>query len=242
MTLSQAFAPILLMLALLAGLVSPLQAQTPSTTAVVATPPQPTWQELSETQQQILAPLVDDWNGMENYRRKKWLGIAERYPRMGEEEQARVQRRMREWADMTPQQRKDAREKYRNIKQLPPERKQAVKQKWEEYANLPEEQRLQLKEAGAARPKTAPPAGLGTAFTTLPAKRVLTPLSPRPTADAQRPRPIPPSLPDAQERLQEGIIAPRQPRLLPLRIQAEGRLPSLLPPVAVRRASSTKKP
>jgi hypothetical protein len=56
---------------------TPIQAAT--NPVVIATPPQPTWAALSQEQQTILAPLAPEWNAMENYRRKKWLGIAQRY-------------------------------------------------------------------------------------------------------------------------------------------------------------------
>ena len=241
MTGSPASFPILLLLALLAGFVTPVGAQTPGTTAVVATPPQPAWQELDQTQQQILAPLAEDWNRMENYRRKKWLGIAARYPRMAEQEQERVQRRMREWADMTPEQRKEVREKYKNIKQLPPERKNAVKQKWQEYANLSEEQRLQLKEAGAARPRQAAPQGIGKAFTTLPL-RTLAPLSLRPAPAPPPPPPPPPAQPNRKRVLRQGRHTPIAPPPQILRIPGDGQIPSLLPPMPKRAPAPSRKP
>jgi hypothetical protein len=50
---------------------------------------------LSTQQKIILAPLVDEWDGMENIR---WLGIADRFPKMTAGRTARVQERMREWA------------------------------------------------------------------------------------------------------------------------------------------------
>ena len=79
------------------ALAAPLAAQ-PPTTAVIGTPPQPGWSLLSAQQKTILAPLAGEWDRMENIRRKKWLGIAERYPAMKPDEQRRVQERMREWA------------------------------------------------------------------------------------------------------------------------------------------------
>jgi hypothetical protein len=40
---------------------------------------QPSWSELNPDQKRILAPLSGDWDKMEGFRRKKWLGIAQRY-------------------------------------------------------------------------------------------------------------------------------------------------------------------
>ncbi|MBK1680076.1 DUF3106 domain-containing protein [Rhodocyclus tenuis] len=131
--------------------------------AVVATPAQPKWNELSFQQQSILVPLASDWNQMENYRRKKWLGIAQRFATMSPADQKRVQAQMYEWAKLTPQQRQAARERYQTVTQLPPEKKQELKEKWEVYVNLPEEEKRKLQEqaasVAAAKSRHAAPAG-----------------------------------------------------------------------------------
>lgn len=122
-----------------------------SPAAGVVTPSQPTWGQLSAEQHRILAPLVNEWDAMENVRRKKWLGIAERYARMSPKEQERVQARMREWVELTPQQRRDARNKFASLSRLPPEKREAVLQKWQEYENLPEEEKERLTQAAKAK-------------------------------------------------------------------------------------------
>ena len=123
--------------------------------AVVPPIKQPSWVELSADQREVLAPLAGEWDQFEYSRRKKWLGIAERYPAMKSEEQARVQRRMLEWVKLSPEERKLAREKYKKLQKAPPERKETVKQKWQEYKDLPEEekQRLQAEAAAKAKPR-----------------------------------------------------------------------------------------
>ena len=118
------------------ALVGTLAAE-PPTTAVIGTPPQPGWSLLSAQQKAILAPLAAEWDKLDNVRRKKWLGIAERYPGMKPEEQRRMQDRMREWANLTPEQRAKVRDSYKEFSQLPSEQKQTVKQKWEAYSSLP---------------------------------------------------------------------------------------------------------
>ena len=138
-------------LAISLALAGAVQADTP-TTVIIGTPPQPGWSLLSTQQKIILAPLVGDWDQMENIRRKKWLGIAERFPKMTPEEQARVQERMREWAALTPAQRAKVRDSYKEFNQLDPEKKLAVKKKWEAYSNLSEEDKVR------ARQPKAPPA------------------------------------------------------------------------------------
>lgn len=131
----------------------------PPTTAIIGTPPQPNWNQLSVDQKVVLAPLGNEWDQMEHVRRKKWLLITERFSKMKPEEQRRVQDRMREWALMTPDQRKKVRDSYKEFAQLPPEQKQAVKQKWETYSSLPEEEKAKAKEAAKASRETADPTG-----------------------------------------------------------------------------------
>lgn len=135
-----------------------------SSPTLVVTPPQPKWVELSALQKTILAPLAADWDAMEAYRRKKWIGIAQRFPAISEGEQLRIQGQMQEWTKLTPEQRQLAREKYQTMSQLPNERKQALKQQWEEYSSLPEaeKQRLQQVFNSSAPNKPAPTTALST--------------------------------------------------------------------------------
>ncbi len=128
----------------------------PPTTAVIGTPPQPAWSQLGAQLKGILAPLSKDWDSMENIRKKKWLGIAERYPSMKPDEQQRMQDRMREWAALSPSERSKVRDTYKDFTQLPAEQKQVVKQKWEAYSNLPPEERQRIRETGKSSKLLAP--------------------------------------------------------------------------------------
>ncbi|HEX6734897.1 MAG TPA: DUF3106 domain-containing protein [Azonexus sp.] len=113
---------------------------------------------MNSAQKEILAPLAKDWDAMESVRKKQWLGIAERYPRMKPNEQARVQARMQEWVRLTPEQRAKVRDSYKDFNQLPAEQKQTVKEKWKAYVNLPAEERQRLREEGKSAQLLAPPA------------------------------------------------------------------------------------
>ncbi len=130
----------------------------PPTTAVIGTPPQPSWSQLTVDQKVVLAPLGNEWDHMENIRRKKWLLIAERFNKMKPEEQRRVQDRMREWALMTPEQRAKVRDSYKEFAQLPPEQKQAVKEKWATYSSLPEEEKARVRQGAKPAVTPLPPA------------------------------------------------------------------------------------
>lgn len=96
----------------------------------------------------MLAPLAPEWDRMDAQRKQKWRGIAQRYPQMKPDEQARIHEQMRGWAQLSPSERREAREQYKSINKLPPEKKADVKQKWEQYQNLPPEQKREL----ASRP------------------------------------------------------------------------------------------
>ncbi|MCX7892411.1 MAG: DUF3106 domain-containing protein [Burkholderiales bacterium] len=127
--------------------------------------PGPAWSQLKPEQQRILAPLKEDWPNLEGFRKRKWIGLANSYPQMTRDEQARVQKRMRDWAALSREEREAAREFYREIEKLPPEKKQTVREKWEAYQQLPEEKRRELSSAGAkpgdppAATLVAPPPG-----------------------------------------------------------------------------------
>ena len=94
---------------------------------------QPSWEQLKPQQREVLAPLAQEWNNMDAAKRKKWLGIAKRYPGMTPSDQHRTQLQMRDWYSLTPEQREIVREKYKTIKKLPSYKRQEIKQKWREY-------------------------------------------------------------------------------------------------------------
>lgn len=115
-------------------------------TAAVA----PDWNGLTPQQQVILQPLREDWNHFDAKRRLKWIGIANRYPKMSVTEQTRVQIRMKEWASLTPEQREKARKKFLEIQQASPEKRDVLREKWQAYENLPAEEKERLRAARAA--------------------------------------------------------------------------------------------
>ncbi len=83
----------------------------------------PYWVELTVAQRDALKPLADDWERLDLQTKKKWVEIANRYPGMQPDEQVRTQQRMREWAQLTPEQRRTARDSFARIRALPPEQR-----------------------------------------------------------------------------------------------------------------------
>jgi hypothetical protein len=139
----------------------------PSQPAVVTAPPhkpaqtkfnskasvkssKPHWSNLTPAQQHALAPLAADWDKIDALRKEKWLAIANKFALMNPEEQQRVQDRMRDWAKLTPAQRRAAREAYARTKKLNANQKS---QKWQQYQSLPEEEKKRLAAEADAKHK-----------------------------------------------------------------------------------------
>ena len=104
----------------------------------IASKTKPYWTELTDKQRSALVPLEKCWDKISVPRKKKWLQIAKRMEQMSSEERARLQERIQIWVNLTPQERKEARQNYLNAKKL------GIKDKslqWLEYQNLPEQEK-----------------------------------------------------------------------------------------------------
>jgi uncharacterized protein DUF3106 len=113
----------------------------------------PAWAELNAQQQQILAPLKNDWDALDVERRLKWIQIAKRYPRMKALEQERVQRRMQIWANLSPEQRRQARENYKRLAKAPRPAQKSLREQWAEYQALSPHERESLVPAPSTDPR-----------------------------------------------------------------------------------------
>lgn len=132
----------------------------PSTTPRPATALQddggPRWAELSAAHRKVLAPLSNDWNGLDARSKERWIDVAGRYPRMGPEEQQRANQRMGEWSRMTVAQRTQARMNFQETRAISKEEREA---RWKAYQALPDEKKRELAAKRAAAPaSTAAPA------------------------------------------------------------------------------------
>ncbi|MET3218475.1 UNVERIFIED_ORG: hypothetical protein ABIC48_006270 [Burkholderia territorii] len=106
------------------------------------------WARLTPAQHAALAPFADQWDGFSDARKRKWLKIASRFAKLSPDDQKRLQDRMTEWAKMTPEQRRVARENYQSAKELSA---QARERAWKAYQQLPEEQKERLAAAERRR-------------------------------------------------------------------------------------------
>ncbi|MFO0101886.1 MAG: DUF3106 domain-containing protein, partial [Betaproteobacteria bacterium] len=86
----------------------------------------PAWSDLTAAQREALAPLQDDWDSFERDRKRKWLEVATKYPRMTPEAQQHLHERMLEFVRLTPQQRRTARENFKKAYELPLEQRQQL--------------------------------------------------------------------------------------------------------------------
>nr|WP_311527315.1 DUF3106 domain-containing protein [uncultured Ralstonia sp.] len=124
----------------------------------------PNWAELTIVQQRIFAPLAPEWNGLSELARKKWLQIAQAYPKYTPAQQQRLQTRMADWIKLTPEQRHRARENFQTTKSLPVQKKSEA---WQSYQQLTDEQKKALVAAAKAQKHpsavTALPGGAGLA-------------------------------------------------------------------------------
>ena len=101
----------------------------------------PTWAQLPAAHQLALAPLKQHWAGIDATRKSKWVVVAQRFPALPAAERQRVQARMAEWANMSPNERGRARQNFQELRNLPQDDRQAL---WEAYRALPDEQKREF--------------------------------------------------------------------------------------------------
>jgi hypothetical protein len=122
------------------------------TAAIPAKTPDGTWDSLSPAQQKTLAPLESDWDYMLPDSRKKWIVVANLYPKMSSIDQERLQSRMTSWSNLSQRDRRIARENYLISLKFPAEKKAEA---WSAYQKLSEEQKKKLMEIEAKKKPTA---------------------------------------------------------------------------------------
>lgn len=111
------------------------------------------WADLSDAEREALSPLASEWSKLGAARQRKWLVIADRFPQMTEADRARTQERMREWAKLTPEQRRLARDTYLQARALPPEKRAELLAK---YQQLPDDEKEHLTAIGKEHKSVLP--------------------------------------------------------------------------------------
>ncbi|WP_255538483.1 DUF3106 domain-containing protein [Polynucleobacter sp. P1-05-14] len=121
-------------------------------TAIPTKAPDGTWESLSAIQQKVLAPLESDWDYMLPDSRRKWIQIANIYPKMSAQDQDRLQSRMISWSNLSQKDRRVARENYLASLKFPAEKKVEA---WSAYQKLSDEQKKKLAEMEAKKKPNA---------------------------------------------------------------------------------------
>ncbi|MCS4508753.1 DUF3106 domain-containing protein [Xylophilus ampelinus] len=161
---------------------------------------------LTPQQQKALAPLASHWGGMRDTQRRKWLEMVRNFHAMPPAEQERLHGRMAEWANLSYEQRTQARMSFAEASKLDPGQKKA---RWEAYQALSPEERSRLTEG-----HTTPPTGAARAVRPVPPQRLAT----LPPAATPRPRPtigVPSSQFDQKTLLPQHIAAHPAARVAP---------------------------
>jgi hypothetical protein len=120
---------------------------------------EPLWVDLSAAQQSFLKPLQAQWYALSATERKSWVSLADKLPKMTPAAQKKAATRVNEWAALSPEQRRLARENYRLAQNLPQEERAA---QWEKYRSMTPAQRSVLRSAGTTSNTAALSAGATT--------------------------------------------------------------------------------
>lgn len=102
------------------------------------------WHSLNSSQQKILQPLEDDWNYMTPDNHKRWMQVANIYPKMSMQDQQRLQSRMMSWSKLSQRDRRLARENYLSSLNFPADKKAEA---WSAYQKLSPEEKLKLSQS-----------------------------------------------------------------------------------------------
>lgn len=156
-------------------------------TAIPEKKPDGTWESLKPAQQKILAPLESDWDYMLPDSRKKWIQVANIYPKMSAQDQERLQSRMTGWSNLSQKERRIARENYLSSLKFPAEKKAEA---WSAYQKLSDEQKKKLAEMEV---KKKPNAINAPTLQQHAIKQETTPTPPAPRPRATPPDAIPPA-------------------------------------------------
>ncbi|MFT4103203.1 MAG: DUF3106 domain-containing protein [Burkholderiaceae bacterium] len=81
----------------------------------------PMWSMLTPAQQDLLAPFEAQWNAWSTVEKRAWIVVTKRYPTLSQAQQDALRERIRDWALLTPEQRRMARLNYRIARTLPKE-------------------------------------------------------------------------------------------------------------------------
>lgn len=99
------------------------------------------WKDLDKKTQQVLMPLKSVWNDLSSLQQRKWIAIASQAHKMSTTETEVLNKRMHDWALLTPSDREKARINFTKASQLSNDEKL---KKWQAYQALTEAEKASL--------------------------------------------------------------------------------------------------
>ncbi|GAB3360743.1 MULTISPECIES: DUF3106 domain-containing protein [Giesbergeria] len=151
----------------------------------------PAWSDLETGQKHALQPLAARWALLSEIQKRRWLALAQTFATLPVAEQTKLHNRMTEWANLSAQQRNQARLNFATANKLAPDNKRA---QWEAYQALSAEEKRRLAANAAPRPK-----GAATALRPVPARKLVqVPAATASNANPVNPPKIPPQAATAQ--------------------------------------------
>ena len=112
----------------------------------------PPWSSLTTRQKEALYPLANRWALLSEAQKRNWLNLAAGFHALPSEEQAKMLERITDWANLSAQQRSQARLNYATAAKLRADDRRA---QWEAYQALSAEEKKRLAARAAPRPKGA---------------------------------------------------------------------------------------
>lgn len=92
--------------------------------------PQTPFESLSPEERRVLGPVRENWSSMPGYQQQRLISSARRYQSLQPIQKERFDSRIKDWAAMTPEQRRAAREAYEGLRRLPPAKQHELRERW----------------------------------------------------------------------------------------------------------------
>jgi len=196
----------------------------------------PPWSALTTAQKEALYPLANQWSGLREAQKRHWFKLAAGFSTLEPHEQEKWLARLTDWANLSTQQRSQARLNYAVTNAIAPDSKRA---KWEAYQALSAEERQRL----AAKAAAARPTGAATAVRPNVRKLVRVPaavsapaaIANPPKISQPRPAYVPQALPVPPPPPPPAVVVETRP------VETPSAQPTALPPLPLDDGASEQE-
>ena len=108
-----------------------------SLTSLVLAGGTPVWRELDPVQREALMPLAAIWDRLLDGQREALLRLSAGYAGLDARQQAVFHERLLQWTQLTPAQRKLARDNYKRFVAMPAALQAQIRQRWQQTCEPP---------------------------------------------------------------------------------------------------------